>query len=561
MKRFLVAGVSVLALTIAVQPVQSADLPVKARPIAAPVWDWTGVYFGTHSGTVHGSSNVADPFGPSIFGDRIVDTGYLAGVQLGFNKQIGPWVFGVEADVSWADVRGTNTCLAFSGTYVSANCRTKNDWFGTVTGRVGHTFGPNGSTLLYVKGGAAWTHTTADVTNNNLFFIFAPAQTSVSTVPWGWTVGAGVEQALAPAWTLRLEYDYMSFSRFNVATPSSIVVTPAGAITAFVPAGTTTVQESFHVAKLGVNYKFGVNPSATFASPTGPAASGGWEFELGGRYWFSSGRFQKDLPGGPALSTSLVSRLTYDNLTAHSGELFGRIDTPLNFFLKGMAGLGRINGGHMNDEDWGLGGPPFTSYSNTLSGLTNTGLNYFTVDAGYNFLRGPTYKVGGFVGYNYFYEQMAANDCTQIASPSSGICAPPIIGTPVITETDKWHSLRVGLAADVMLTDRLRLTAEAAYLPYVSFSGVDNHWLRALVITENGRGRGAQIEAVLSYQVTPQFSVGAGGRYWAFWTTTGSDAFNGIPVSRDDTYRAERYGGFLQASYRFDPPGAIVARY
>ena len=47
------------------------------------------------------------------------------------------------------------------------------------------------------------------------------------------------------------------------------------------------------------------------------------QFEFGGRVWYSSGRFQKDLGGLPdqSLSNLLVSRLTY-NSSAATGELF-----------------------------------------------------------------------------------------------------------------------------------------------------------------------------------------------------------------------------------------------
>jgi hypothetical protein len=91
------------------------------------------------------------------------------------------------------------------------------------------------------------------------------------------------------------------------------------------------------------------------------------------------------------------------------------------------------------------------------------------------------------------------------------------------------------------------------YLPYVKFSGVDNHWLRALVIDESGKGKGVELEAILSYYVMPKFSVGVGGRYWAMWTTSGDDLFNGAPTNRrTDAFRYERWGGLLQAAYKYD---------
>jgi hypothetical protein len=36
------------------------------------------------------------------------------------------------------------------------------------------------------------------------------------------------------------------------------------------------------------------------------------------------------------------------------------------------------------------------------------------------------------------------------------------------------------------------------------------------------------------------------------WANTGDDRFNGVPTDRNVTYRMERAGAFLQASYRFD---------
>ena len=52
----------------------------------------------------------------------------------------------------------------------------------------------------------------------------------------------------------------------------------------------------------------------------------------------------------------------------------------------------------------------------------------------------------------------------------------------------------------------------------------------------------------------PQFSVGVGGRYWAMWTTTGTDAVRGVVSARNDTYRTETFGVTFQAAYKFDAP-------
>jgi outer membrane protease len=253
----------------------------------------------------------------------------------------------------------------------------------------------------------------------------------------------------------------------------------------------------------------------------------------------------------------LVSRLTY-NSDAASGEVFGRIDGPNNIFLKGFIGGGKLLSGKMNDEDWLVFGDS-VPYSNTSSDPVKGSIGYATIDAGYSFFRGNGFNVGAFVGYNYYRENKQAYGCRQIANQNSD-CVPTIASSVLgITEDDKWNSLRIGLNGVVMVTDRLKLTADAAYLPYVSFRGTDNHLLRTdvanTVSTESGNGQGVQLESILSYAVTPSFNVGAGGRYWAMWATNDAktNIFGTDCPCQTLPSRTERYGGFLEASYKFNP--------
>ena len=48
----------------------------------------------------------------------------------------------------------------------------------------------------------------------------------------------------------------------------------------------------------------------------------------------------------------LISRLTYSDLQAHSGEVFGRAEHLSGFFIKGFVGGGAITGGGLRDEDF-----------------------------------------------------------------------------------------------------------------------------------------------------------------------------------------------------------------
>ena len=109
------------------------------------------------------------------------------------------------------------------------------------------------------------------------------------------------------------------------------------------------------------------------------------------------------------------------------------------------------------------------------------------------------------------------------------------------------------------LAPNLKLNAEAAYLPYARLTALDGHLLRTDVanIWSPGfaDGRGVQLEAILSYALTPNFDIGFGGRYWATWFT--GDAYTngfGKPCPCQTLpMRMERYGTFVQASYKFGP--------
>jgi opacity protein-like surface antigen len=55
--------------------------------------------------------------------------------------------------------------------------------------------------LLYVKGGAAWVQD-----HNILTFAGGNQSTPDATMP-GWTAGGGLEYAIAPRWSIFIEYD------------------------------------------------------------------------------------------------------------------------------------------------------------------------------------------------------------------------------------------------------------------------------------------------------------------------------------------------------------------
>jgi hypothetical protein len=304
----------------------------------------------------------------------------------------------------------------------------------------------------------------------------------------------------------------------------------------------------------------------------GAARAGDWTFhgweppaaytgEVGLRFWYGRGKTGKDLfdPTG----TTLVSRLTYNNISIFSAEAYARFDLNTGWFAKGFVGGGGFRNGTLTDEDFP---PGITPYSATLSLLDNSYPFYATVDAGYNVFRGPDFRVGAFLGYHYLQEVVSAQGCGQIAT-NPFICG--IVPVPstitVITQDNNWNAMRVGLDGAFDVTDRLKLSVDAAWLPFVWLNGTDSHWLRigpdigdfAGPIPEDGTGWGYQLEGIISYRVTDLISVGVGGRYWHM-QTKGLSHFDGEVVGvaaspQPVTWSNDNYGVFVQTSLKFGP--------
>ncbi|MBN9040010.1 MAG: porin family protein [Rhizobiales bacterium] len=140
------------------------------------------------------------------------DGTFLGGVQAGYDYQFAPnWVMGLEANYSFKD---TNSNFANRG-------------LGSVTGRLGYTWGP---ALLYVKGGYGW----ADSRFSNGFGGNGGRD--------GYTVGGGLEYLFTQNWSGKIEYQYFDFGTVNFVTPAAV-------------AGSFRNDE--HTIKAGINYRFG----------------------------------------------------------------------------------------------------------------------------------------------------------------------------------------------------------------------------------------------------------------------------------------------------------------
>jgi len=303
-----------------------------------------------------------------------------------------------------------------------------------------------------------------------------------------------------------------------------------------------------------------LHPAETPVFPPAPnLADLPFRIEVGARFWWSSGKLTKSLFDLPDSSTAMVSRLSFKSLTAQSGEVYARFDHPTGFLIKGYGALGRLSKGNLNDEDF----TPFIDpYSSTISDQREGHLHYATVDVGYNMWNTPQASLAAFVGYNFLGQEARAFGCTQAAT-NPFVCVPDIDRSQlVLTEDANIHSLRLGLGGELRLFDRLRVNAEAAWIPFARVNGTDNHWLRlgnnigdfSGGIPETGHGDGVQIETSVAFQATKNFSLGAGWRYWRI-DTKGTADFGGVVVgipaaSQPLNFTTERNGFFVQGAYR-----------
>lgn len=198
MKRLLLAAVVLAGLVMT--SALAADVPPSRtlRPPRAatyvPFFTWNGFYLGINAGYGFGHSNWTDTITQLSTGNFSV-RGPLVGGTIGYNLQLGSFVFGLEGDAAWTDIKGSSTtCLG--------TCQTSNSWLGTARGRVGYAFD---RFLPYLTAGAAF----GDVKGSVL------GVASFSDTRIGWTGGGGLEYAFVDNWTAKIEYLYVDLGKAN----------------------------------------------------------------------------------------------------------------------------------------------------------------------------------------------------------------------------------------------------------------------------------------------------------------------------------------------------------
>jgi opacity protein-like surface antigen len=560
----------------AIQP-RAPERALAVAPRAPAPSGWTGAYAGLTAGLAAGSygnrtsalgsgyMNATQAAAVTAAGDQTISShGFAAGIEAGYNWQFGQFLIGGETDLQalHLNAAGNSGAVSYPGAagdqFVVSSYGNSN-WLFTARARAGLITSDN--TLFFVTGGLALTQ----LDSNFLFTdnVGALESARINTMKTGFAVGAGVEAPLTDRLSMKAEYQYVNFGSAQ-ATGTGNSLTALFPNRTFAHSGDMTAN----VARVGLNYHFnGGNvwpdaaiPSSNFRALTVNNSS--WDVEAGARAWFNFGRIGAPQPLDNSPGSILASRLTFSGVNGASGEVFARADQADGFFFKGFLGTGATGSGQLNDEDF----PAAGAYSNTQSSTTGH-IAYATIDAGYTFLKTAAARLGAFVGYNYYEEDVNTYNCTQLAGAATCVAANPFPANFLgISQDGNYKSLRLGLSSQFMLTDRLRLTADVAYLPLVNFTGLDSHNARELLLLETAsNGDGVMLEAMLDYHVTDAWNVGLGGRYWTWNMRTGTTTFNflGAPPSTVEPgrYNSERYGMFVQSSYQWGGAATAVRTY
>lgn len=226
----------------------AADLPSRKAPppayvAPAPIFTWTGLYVGVNGGGWFNNSRIA-PFA-GVDG-KLGGGGGLIGGTLGYNWQTASRVVvGVETDLDYR-TKATVTPP------FSASSSTNDGYLGTVRGRLGYGFD---RALIYVTGGLAYGNAAAPNAIVSLPFAAFGVRNGTPGLQAGWTVGAGAEFAVTNNWSIKGEYLYADLGSKGITYTDAATLLPVA----------VNEKTADHVARVGVNYRFGFGGAPVYA--------------------------------------------------------------------------------------------------------------------------------------------------------------------------------------------------------------------------------------------------------------------------------------------------------
>jgi outer membrane immunogenic protein len=249
-----ILGTLVVLAALPTASANAADMALKAPPVVAAAYNWTGFYLGGEIGGGWSSSTTTNIDASAGFPARFVNApinmrGVLGGAYAGANYQFNTIVVGIDGYYDGADLNGSATDVSPGPGPGTGNVSNKNEsmkWDSAVTGRLGLTAS---NWLFYVKGGWAWAEFDSSAVTRTAAGV-AVGSGNASETRNGGTVGIGVEYGFTPHWAGRIEYDYVkfqtsSFNSTNVSATTGAISTPA-----------KTASSDLNEMKAGIAYRF-----------------------------------------------------------------------------------------------------------------------------------------------------------------------------------------------------------------------------------------------------------------------------------------------------------------
>ncbi len=221
----------------------AADMPLKAKPVAGPIYNWTGCYIGGDAGGAWTRMDTSrfsqDTIGPAFANyGREDDSGFLGGGQVGCDFQTTNLVFGIQGTFDFGSAKGSHALTDFP-TFSETN-DVKAIY--TAAGRMGYLYTP--SFLGYVKVGMSWMQDKNQVLRPGGGLV----ESASFTLP-GMTAGLGFEYMFLPSWSAFAEWNYNW-----IEDTSGQHFTAAPGL--FPPGEVLNVKQTAQTVRVGVNYHF-----------------------------------------------------------------------------------------------------------------------------------------------------------------------------------------------------------------------------------------------------------------------------------------------------------------
>ena len=303
--------------------------------------------------------------------------------------------------------------------------------------------------------------------------------------------------------------------------------------------------------------------------------------KLGVRYWHSEGETEwshcaSTACGGAPTGLGVPfnsagdpsSKLNYSGTKAGIGELFGTytIDKVL---LMGKYGnqITDNDGGKFRDQDWLLDSRDGRSYtfSDTISNIRDTKVNYYTADLGMMVDEKTTgMKIAPFLGYVRYKEKLSAYGLTFLRDELdvNTNTAGRSNNTLVLQNDITWTGFRIGADVDYSLNKEFNLNLNAAYVFGLDADNKDSHVLRTAnddlgpapnIKNVGDGGYGYMIDILGQYNYSTQLKFDFGYRWWLFDTDSGNTKFgpNFTTAFPNRSLKSERSGLLIGANYSF----------